>query len=64
MLLLASFSGHEAMTSGSGSDIHNFTGSMALIGLCIHGVKRIRWMAMTAQRLITDSGTKNVVQSA
>jgi hypothetical protein len=64
MLLLAGLSGHEAMTSASASGFHSFTGSMGLIGLFIHGVKRIRWMAMTAKRLITDSGTKNVIQSA
>jgi hypothetical protein len=63
MLLLASFSGHEAMTSVSSSGFHSFTGSLALIGLSIHGVKRIRWMALTARRLAAGNGTKNAIQS-
>lgn len=61
MMLLASLSGHEAMISASG--FHSFTGSMALIGLFIHGVKHIRWMAMVAKRFITG-GQKSAVQSA
>lgn len=64
MLLLAGLSGHGAMTSTSGSAVHSFTGSLALIGLFVHGIKRIRWMAMTAKRLATGNGTKNVIQSA
>jgi hypothetical protein len=64
MMLLASFSGHEAMTSTSAVGFHSFTGSMALIGLFIHGVKHIRWMVMTSKRLITHGRHKNVVQSA
>jgi len=53
MMILASFTGHEAMTSASASGFHSFTGSMALIGLFIHSVKRIHWMALTAKRFIT-----------
>jgi hypothetical protein len=63
VMSLACLSGHEAMTSLAGSSFHSFTGSMALIGLLIHGVKHIRWMAMASKRLIT-SGQKNAVQSA
>jgi hypothetical protein len=37
---------------------------MALIGLFIHGVKHIRWMAMTSKRLITHGDQKNVIQLA
>ena len=63
MMLLASMSGHEAMTSSAASNVHSFTGSMALIGLFIHGVKHIRWMAMVSKRLVTGI-QKNVVPLA
>ena len=63
MMMLAALSGHEAMTSTAVSGFHSLTGSMALIGLFIHGVKHIRWMAMVSKRLIIN-GPKNVVQSA
>ena len=52
MLLLAGLSGHEALTSIAASNFHSFTGSMALIGLSIHGIKHIRWIYLTAKRLI------------
>jgi len=53
MMLLAGLSGHAALTSAAASNFHSFTGSMALIGLFIHGVKHTRWMASMAKRLIT-----------
>ncbi|MGZ9221992.1 MAG: hypothetical protein ACXW4Q_07770 [Anaerolineales bacterium] len=63
MMLLASLSGHDAMTSTAASSFHSFTGSLALVGLFIHGVKHIRWMALTSKRLIAHGGQKNVIQS-
>jgi hypothetical protein len=64
MMVLAGLSGHEVMTSTAPGGFHSFTGSMALIGLFIHGVKHIRWMAMTSKRLITHGDQKNVIQLA
>lgn len=64
MMVLASFSGHEAMTSVTASNFHSFTGSVALIGLFIHSVKHMRWMAMTSKKLITQRGQNHVIQSA
>jgi hypothetical protein len=64
MMVLAGLSGHEAMTSGATNSFHSLTGSMALIGLFIHGVKRVRWMVMPSKRLITLDQHKNVLRSA
>lgn len=64
MMVLASLSGHRAMISHVTSSVHSFTGSMALIGLFIHGVKRIRWMALTSNRLSSHDRQKRVIQSA
>ncbi|MEW6402419.1 MAG: hypothetical protein AB1649_11515 [Chloroflexota bacterium] len=61
MMLLAGLSGHEALTFAG--RFHSFTGSMALIGLSIHGIKHIRWMAVTAKRLIANSVQGNAVES-
>jgi len=52
MMLLAGLSGHGALTSIAASNLHSFTGSMALIGLSIHGIKHIRWVYLTAKRLM------------
>lgn len=54
MMLLASLSGHAATTSSAAAGFHSLTGSMALIGLFIHGVKHTRWMAMIVKGLITN----------
>lgn len=64
MMLLAGLSGPGAHVSEAVAGFHSFTGSMALIGLFLHGVKHIRWMAMMSKRLITHSEQKNVIQSA
>lgn len=64
LLLLASLSGHGAVTSTAASNFHSFTGSMALIGLFIHGIKHIRWMVLTAKRLIGNGGQRNIIPSA
>ena len=64
LMVLASLSGPDLLTFASPSNFHSFTGSMALIGLFIHGVKHVRWMAMMSRRLISHSEQKNVIQSA
>ena len=64
MMILAVLSGHEAMTSPATNSFHSFAGSMALIGLFIHSVKHIRWVALTSNRLITQDRQKNVIRSA
>jgi len=53
MMLLAVLSGHAATICSAAAGFHSLTGSIALIGLFIHGVKHSRWMAMTAKKLIT-----------
>jgi hypothetical protein len=63
MILLAGLSGHEALTSTAASNFHSFTGSMALIGLSIHSIKHMRWMASVTKRLITGNRQENIVQS-
>jgi hypothetical protein len=64
MLLLAGLSGPGAHVSDSVAHFHSLTGSIALIGLLIHGIKRMLWMAITAKRLITHGRHENVIQSA
>jgi hypothetical protein len=64
MMVLASLSGHEVMTATSAGGSHRFTGSLALIGLFIHSVKRIRWMALTARRFVSGGQEGTVIQSA
>jgi hypothetical protein len=57
MMLLAGLSGNVALSSTAASNFHSFTGSMALIGLSIHGIKHIRWMVLTGKRLIATPET-------
>lgn len=57
MVLLAGLSGHAALVSPAASHFHSLTGSLALIGLFIHGIKHMRWMALTGKRLITAPET-------
>jgi hypothetical protein len=64
MMLLAGLSGHEALTSIATRNFHSFTGSIALIGLSIHGIKHMRWMAGMAKRLIVGGEQKNIIPSA
>jgi hypothetical protein len=45
MMLLASVSGHEA------GGFHSVTGTLALIGLSVHGIRNSRWMVLMAKRL-------------
>jgi hypothetical protein len=63
MMLLAGLSGHEALSSTTAGHFHSFTGSMALIGLSIHGIKHTRWVASVIKRLLTDNRQENVVRS-
>ena len=51
-MLLANLSGHAVLASGTASRLHSLTGTFALLGLFIHGIKHIRWMASTT-RLLT-----------
>jgi len=61
MMLLAGLSGHAALSSTAASSFHSFTGSMALIGLSIHGIKHLRWMVLTGKRLMTTPETSKPV---
>ncbi|MBN2115786.1 MAG: hypothetical protein JW730_04405 [Anaerolineales bacterium] len=63
-MLLANVSGHTVLESGAASRLHSLTGYFALIGLVVHAVKRIHWMAGTAKRFITAGGQENTVPSA
>jgi hypothetical protein len=63
-MILASLSGHGEMHSPAVSEFHNLTGSMAMIGLFIHGVKHSRWMISMAKKLTTITGGDEITQSA
>ncbi len=54
MLVLAAISGHAAMTSAAAAGQHRVYGSIALLGLVVHGVKHMRWMASVARRLLAE----------
>lgn len=51
-MLLAGASGHAALTSTAASRFHGLTGSLALVGLFIHSVKHLRWMASVTKKII------------
>lgn len=63
-MVIANLSGHTMLTAHVASQLHSLTGTFALIGLSIHGIKHMRWMAMTTKRLIVGGGQKKVIQSA
>lgn len=60
MLLLAGLSGPAAHLSATVSRFHDFTGITALLGMSVHGIKHIGWMASTAKRLA--NGQRQVEQ--
>lgn len=64
IMVLANISGHEVLASHTAGRLHSLTGTLALIGLCVHAVRHSRWMAGVAKRLIVDGGQKKVIQSA
>jgi hypothetical protein len=59
-LLLAGLSGDAALGSAAAGSFHSLTGSIALLGLFIHGVKHMRWMASTGKRLTTGDRQETV----
>jgi hypothetical protein len=53
LMVLAFFTGHVAMGFENGTGSHRVVGYAVLIGLSVHVLKHLRWMAMTARRLVT-----------
>ena len=51
LLLLAGLSGPLAAHSTAASQLHNLSGSLALLGLLIHSVKHLSWMAAMTRKL-------------
>jgi hypothetical protein len=57
-LLLAAVSGPAALDSLRADRFHSLFGSLALIGLFIHSVKHLRWMAAMGKKLVNGGGEK------
>jgi hypothetical protein len=51
-LLLAGLSGQAALHSAAGDRFHALAGAIALLGLTVHAVKHLRWMASAAKNLV------------
>jgi hypothetical protein len=51
-MLLAGVSGPLAHASSQASRFHSAVGSIALLGLFIHAVKHLRWMASVTKKLV------------
>src|SRR5512145_1918602 len=64
MLLLAGLSGLAAHLSATVSRFHDFTGVAALLGMSIHGVRHIGWMASTAKRFVNGMRQLEQVSSS
>ena len=64
MTVLAGVSGHAAITSASASRFHELTGAIALLGLFIHAVKHLRWLAAATRKLIASIRQENAGTSA
>jgi hypothetical protein len=52
LILLAGVSGPLAHASSQASRFHSAIGSIAILGLFIHAVKHLRWMASVTKKLI------------
>ncbi len=62
-MLVANISGHAVLASGAASRLHSLTGTFALMGWFVHGVKHARWMAMTARRFTSDQHALQQIHS-
>jgi len=51
-MLLAGISGPFAHASTAAAQFHSATGFIALLGLLIHAIKHVRWMANVTKRFI------------
>jgi hypothetical protein len=64
MMILAGASGQMATHSLATRRFHDLTGVLALLGLFIHAVRHLRWMAVATRKLIASSRQENAGISA
>jgi hypothetical protein len=57
-ILLAFLSGPAADASATAGRFHEFTGSLALVGMAVHSVKHARWMGSAGKKIITGGQDK------
>ena len=62
-MLIANLSGHAVLEAGTAGRLHSFTGILALLGLVVHAVRHLPWMAVIAKRLSVAGDQKKAVQS-
>jgi hypothetical protein len=63
-MILANLSGHALLEAGAASRLHSLTGTFALIGMVVHAIKHMGWMATMTKKLIANGNQKKVIQSA
>ena len=63
LVLLADLSGHTVLTFGPTNRLHSMSGYFALIGMSVHAISRIPWMASVTRRLVHGGGQYQKVQA-